>query len=260
MKKIAAAIIKGGTAKSTTTAALAQAAASQRRRVLAVDLDAQASLTCFLGADPNKPGAYQMLHGTPAEEVLQETAQGITVIAASQDLATEETTQGSAARLREALAPLQDSFDLCFIDTPPQMGELVFNALEAADGLIIPLEADNSSLQGLYYITDIVQEIQESNPALTIYGTVITRYDARPKINRHLQKIIEEAGAECGAPLLACIRPGVAIREAQALQRSIYQYASGSNPARDYMQLYNEIIRRCGLRKRRKALTEIPRY
>ena len=121
------------------------------------------------------------------------------------------------------------------------MGELTFNALQAATGLIIPLETDNSSLQGLYQIADIAHQMQNTNPGLRIFGAILTRYDSRPKLNRYLSDIISEKGQEIGAPLLMGIRPGIAIREAQALQLSIYDYAPNSNPAQDYKKLFEVI-------------------
>lgn len=242
MKIITTAVIKGGTGKTTTAAALAQAAAQEGKRVLVIDLDPQANLSFFIGADQNAPGSYQLLHGADATQLIQETDQGIQAIAASPDLATEKTTPGSAKRLQEAIEPLKKRFDICFIDTPPQMGELTFNALQASTGLIIPLETDNSSLQGLYQITDIAHQMQRSNPALSIIGVILTRYDARPKLNRYLQEVIAERGQEIGAPFLMGIRAGIAIREAQAMQQSLYKYAPRSKPAQDYKKLY-EMIR-----------------
>ena len=238
---IAAAVIKGGTGKTTTAAALAQAAAADGARVLAVDLDPQANLTFILAADQNQPGSFQLLHGAPAAEVIQRSPQGLDVIAASPDLATEKTAPASAKRLQAALRPIKKSYDWIFIDTPPTMGELTFNALQAATGLIIPLETDSNSLQGLYQITDIAHQMQRSNPSLSVLGVVLTRFDARPKINRYLQEVIEEKGQEIGAPFLQAIRPGVAIREAQAMQESLFEYAPQSNPAQDYRALYNNI-------------------
>jgi len=238
---IATAVIKGGTGKTTTAAALAQAAAADGARVLAVDLDPQANLTFILAADQNQPGSFQLLHGAPAAEVIQRSPQGLDVIAASPDLATEKTAPASAKRLQDALKPIKKSYDWIFIDTPPTMGELTFNALQAATGLIIPLETDSNSLQGLYQITDIAHQMQRSNPSLSVLGVVLTRFDARPKINRYLQEVIEEKGQEIGAPFLQAIRPGVAIREAQAMQESLFEYAPQSNPAQDYRALYNNI-------------------
>lgn len=241
MQIIATAIIKGGTGKTTTAAALAQAAAADGRRVLAIDLDPQANLTVFLGADPGAAGSIQLLRGADPQQLIQHTEQGIAAIAAGADLATERTTPGSAMRLQRAIEPLKKRFDFIIIDTPPQIGELTFNALQAATGLLIPLETDNSSLQGLYQIADIAQQMRHSNPDLQILGTILTRYDGRPKINRYLRDAIDQRGREIGAPLLATIRPGIAIREAQALQQSLYQYAPRSNPAADYWQLYESI-------------------
>lgn len=241
MQIIAAAVIKGGTGKTTTAAALAQAAAADGKRVLAIDLDSQANLTFDLAADQNRPGSYQLLHGADPEQLIQKTEQGIDVIAASPDLATEKTTAGSAKRLQAAIEPIKGNYDFIFIDTPPTMGELTFNALQAATGLIIPLETDSNSIQGLYQITDIAHQMQRSNPGLSIIGVILTRYDARANINRYLQGVIQRQGEEIGAPYLMGIRPGIAIREAQALQQSLFDYAPKSKPAQDYKTLYEKI-------------------
>lgn len=238
MQIITAAVIKGGTGKTTTTAALAQAAEAAGKRVLCIDLDPQCNLSFFIGADQNRPGAYQLLHDVAPVQLIQPTEQGIDAIAGSPDLATEKTTPGSAKRLQEAIEPLKRKYDFIFIDTPPTMGELTYNALQASTGLIIPLETDNSSLQGLYQITDIAHQIQQSNRKLKIKGVILTRYDSRPKLNRYLQEVIAEKGKETGAPFLMGIRPGIAIREAQAMQQSLFDYAPKSNPAEDYKTLF----------------------
>lgn len=241
MQIITTAVIKGGTGKTTTAAALAQAAAADGQRVLCVDLDPQANLSYILAADQNAPGSYQMLHGAPAAELIQTTPQGLDVIPASPDLATEQTKPNSARRLADALEPVKHEYDFIFIDTAPTFGELTFNALRASTGLIIPLETDTNSLQGLYNVVDIARQMQGHNDALQILGTVLTRYDKRSNLNKHLKAAIEENGREAGAPLLGTIRAGVAIREAQALQRNLYEYAPKSNPARDYMAIYKAI-------------------
>ena len=239
---ITTAVIKGGTGKTTTCATLAQAAVHAGKKVLAVDLDPQANLTFAVRADQNRPGCYELLNGTPAEQLVQNTEQGIDTIAASPDLATVKTTPASAKRLQRALEPIRAQYDLILIDTPPQMGELTYNALQAATGLMIPLETDNNSLQGLYHIAEIAQQMQQSNPALSILGVVLTRYDRRPKINRFIKSVIEEKGQEIGAPYLMEIRTGVAIREAMSMQQSLYDYAPHSKPAVDYKKLYQMVM------------------
>lgn len=235
------AVIKGGTGKTTTAAALAQAAAKDGKRVLVIDLDPQANLSYFIGADQNAPGSYQLLTGTPAAQLIQTTQQGIEAIAASPDLATIKTTPGSAKRLQQAIEPIKSNYDFIVIDTPPTMGELTFNALQASTGLIIPLMADSYSLQGLYQIADIAHQMQRSNPALSIIGVLITQFNSRPNFSKYIQGVIAEKGAEVGAPYLMAIRAGVAIPEATAMQYSLFDYAPNSNPAQDYKKLYEMI-------------------
>lgn len=243
MKIITAAIIKGGSGKTTTCAALAQAGAISGRKVLAIDLDPQASFTAAIGADQTQPGSYELLHGGDPAELIQRTDQGIDAISAAPDLATEQTKPASGWRLKKALDPIRDRYDLIVIDTPPNLGELTYNGLMAATGLIVPLEADTFGMQGLYQICDITHQLQGNGAELVILGCIITRFDARSKINRFWRDAIAENGAENGAPLLAEIRPSVAVKEAQALRRSLFEYAPKSKPAQDYMALYKKIRR-----------------
>lgn len=231
------AIIKGGTSKTTTAAAMAQAAAAKGMKVLAIDTDPQANLSFALGADINKGGTVQLLHGADLKDVIQSTAQNIDVIAGHRDLSTEKTTPGSARRLKEALHPIGDNYDIIIIDTPPTLGELVYNALNAAGGLVIPLETDTSSLQGFYQITEIANQF----PDLKILGVVLTRYDGRSKLNRYLKDVITDAATAAGIPVLGCIHNSIAVREAQAMQRSLFEYAPKCRAAADYLDLFETL-------------------
>lgn len=244
MKKtriIATPIIKGGTGKTTTAAALAQAAAHDKKKVLAIDLDPQANLSFCLGADINAPGSYELLHGATPEEVIQMTPQKIACIIGSPNLATETTKPASGKRLKNFLDPIKGDYDFIIIDTPPAMGELTFNALIASDIVIIPLEADNHSLQGFYQVIDIATHLNSKAETPQKYGAIITRYDQRAKLSRFYKEAVENAGKEMAAPLLGTIRKGIAVAEAQAMQLSLYDYSPRSNPAEDYLQLYNKI-------------------
>lgn len=233
---------KGGTGKSTTAAALAQAAAHRGRRVLAVDLDPQGNLSYFLAADVNRPGAFEVLDGHPAAEAIQATAGGLDVIPASWNLQTISSGRGSARRLKAALEPIAGGYDLIIIDTPPTAGELQYNALMAATDLIIPLQADIVGLQGLYQMIDTAQQIRQSNPALTFTGYVLTRSGGRSTLARQMAAAIEAQAQQMGLPFLMVIREAVAIREAQTLQRSLYEYAPRSKPAADYLELLDKLL------------------
>ena len=233
---------KGGTAKTTTAAALAQTAAYKQKKALAIDLDPQGNLSFFLAADTARAGAFELLEGKPAEEIIQHTADNLDAIPASWNLQTISSGRGSARRLKAALDPIAAQYDLIIIDTPPTAGELQYNALMASSKLIIPLQADIVGLQGLYQMADTARQIQQSNPALSLAGFVLTRHGSRSTLARQMEETIKARAAEMKIPFLLAIREAVAIREAQTLQRSLYEYAPNCKPAADYLRLFDLII------------------
>lgn len=237
-------IQKGGVAKTTTAAALAQAAAYKGKRVLAVDLDPQSNLTYCFAADKTKPGSYEILHGADAADVIQQTAQGVDVIAASAALQTETPGTGTARRLQDALTPIYGRYDFIFIDTPPTGGELQYNALQAADRLLIPLESDSFNLDGLEQITEAATQFMKSNPRLQIAGIIFTRCEGRPIFDNQLRELITNNAAIAKIPVLGFIRKAVAIKEAIGLQQSLYDYAPNSKPAIDYMKVFELLMKK----------------
>ena len=171
------------------------------------------------------------------------------VRAAQERLAVEVGKQEKAlAEQRKLLdnSPLKKEYDLIVIDTPPTAGELQYNALQAATGLIIPLQADIYNLQSLYQITDTARQIQQTNPELKILGFLLTQYDRRSTIARQMQETITEQAAAMGVPYLGAIRAAVAVKEAAALQQSLFEYAPKSNPAADYLAVYDTIAKQEG--------------
>lgn len=233
------AIQKGGTAKTTTAAALLQAAAYKGKKALAVDLDPQGNLTFALGADPTRPGSFELLNGEPAE--IQTTAQDIDVISASWGLSTITSARGSARRLQTALEPLRRKYSIIVIDTPPTAGELQYNALQASDGLIIPLQADVFNVQALYQITDTARQFMGTNQRLKIKGYILTQYDGRSTIARRAKEAIEETAKKLKVPCLGIVRQAVAVKEAAALQTSLFKYAPKAKPTADYLDIYESL-------------------
>ena len=230
MKIIAIANQKGGIGKTTTAAALAQAAAFRGKRVLAIDTDPQGNFSYSLAANTGGKGTLEFLTGADPAEVIQHTQQGLDVIPATRNLAAITSSKGSARRLQQALEPLKKKYDYCFIDTPTAAGELQYNALQAATGLIIPLQADAYNLQSLYQTADTARGIQNSNPKLKILGFIFTPLNERTTLAKQMQDTITQQAKELKIKHLGTIRRGVAIGEAAALQLSLYEYSPRSNP------------------------------
>ena len=247
MRIISVANQKGGTAKTSTAHALVTGAAYKGKRSLAIDFDPQGNLSFIMGADANRAGAYELMkQQAQAAQIVQYTSQG-DIIPASLNLAAADTEfSGKPGRdffLQAALEPLQDDYDVVVIDTPPTLGTLLVNALTASDEVIIPMNADILSLQGLYQLAETINQVKSfCNKGLKVTGILLTRYSGRTVLARDIKETIEAKCAELGIPLLnTVIRDGVAVREAQTTQESLFAYAPNSNPAKDYLQLFNEI-------------------
>lgn len=247
MQIIAIATQKGGVAKTTTTAALAQAAADRGRKCLAIDLDPQGNLSVSLAAQmlPEAGNAYRLLMGEPAETLIQTTEQGIDVIPACLDLATVTSGKGSARRLQRALEPIRGKYDLIVIDTPTA-AEMQYNALQAATGVIIPLQADSYNIQSLYQITDAAGLFKKSNPRLSITGVIVTNYSGQTRHARQIREAIEQQAGALGVPYLGEIRRAIAVQEAETFRQSLFKYAPKSTAARDYMALFEKITEQEG--------------
>ena len=238
----AVSIQRGGTAKTTTAVTLAQAAAYRGKTALVIDLDPQGNASFVLRANAgDNGGSLALLEGQPAAGLIQPAPGNIAIIPAARNLAAVSSSRGSARRLQQALKPIKRKYDFIFIDTPPTAGELQYNALQAAEGLIIPLQADILGLQGLYQIAEATQQIQATNPDLKKGGYILTRYNPRSNIARKMEELIAEKSLEYSIPFYGSVREGIAIRETQALRLSLYEYAPNSNPAKDYLKIFDRI-------------------
>ena len=247
MRIISVANQKGGTAKTSTAHALATGAAYKGKRSLAIDFDPQGNLSFIMGADASRAGAYELMkQQAKAAQIVQYTSQG-DIIPASLNLAAADIEfSGKPGRdffLQAALEPLQNVYDVAIVDTPPTLGTLLVNALTASDEVIIPMNADILSLQGLYQLAETINQVKSfCNKGLKVTGILITKYSGRTVLARDIKETIEAKCAELGIPVLnTVIRDGVAVREAQTTQESLFAYAPNSNPAKDYLQLFDEI-------------------
>ena len=247
MKTIAIVNRKGGVGKTATAQALGAGLLRKGYSVLYIDLDSQTNLTYGLGADAAGLSSMDVLTGeATAQEAIQHTPQG-DVIAGAEALAGADAAidgTGKEYRLKEALDGLQ--YDYCIVDTPAQLGTLTVNALTAADSVVIPVQAEVYSLQGIGQLSKAIEAVKKyCNHDLYIRGILITRYNGRAIISRDMQSNLEEAAQQLKTRLYSTpIRECVSIKEAQAQQQDIYSYAPRSNAAKDYAAFIEEFTER----------------
>ncbi len=240
---------KGGVGKTTTAQALGAGLIGKGYKVLYIDLDSQMNLTFALGASSLDAGILDVLkEKIDVYKCIQHTVNG-DVLTASEDLAAADTSitgQDKEYRLRDMLKGLQ--YDYIIIDTPSQLGILTVNALTAADSVIIPVQADMFSLQGVGLLNKTIQSVKRyCNPDLYIRGILITRYMDRLIISRDMRGNLEEVAEQLHTKLYATtIRESVTVKEAQASQTDIYSYSPRSNAAKDYERFVEEFMEKEG--------------
>ncbi|WP_422360049.1 ParA family protein [Reichenbachiella sp.] len=236
---------KGGTGKTTTTVNLGCALAKKGKKVLLVDLDAQGNLSYSLGILEIEKSIGQVILGEVDFQDILVSTEGLDVAPAEIDLADVEINiAGELAResiLKKILANTE-GYDYILIDCPPSLSLLTINALNAAKWVIVPLQMEVLSLQGLDQIISTINQIKEVlNEKLEILGLLPVMVDSRRKLSREIYEHIEE---NYNFKIFnSRIRTNVRASEAPSFGESLISYAPTSNGAKDYMAFANEILK-----------------
>ena len=82
--------------------------------------------------------------------------------------------------IKTAMDKLREEYDYIFIDCPPSLGMLTVKALSIADGVVIPMQCEFYSLEGMSQLFNTIRRIRQLfNPALRVVGILLTMYNGR---------------------------------------------------------------------------------
>lgn len=249
MKKIVIANNKGGVAKTTSALNLIGFFAKNNYKVLAIDLDPQGNLTDAFGIDLEELAAtaYDALKEKNISNFLLNINENIDLLPSNLDVERANldfvSTLGRELLLKKGLVKVENKYDICIIDTSPNLSTLTLNALSCADSVYIPLRSGYFEMRGASVLFDVIENIKEDiNPLLKIGGVFLTQYDSRINMSN---EVIEQLESHFGDKLMKTkIRNNISLVEAPALMKNIFEYKPASNGAKDYEKLGEEIITR----------------
>lgn len=250
---IGVANFKGGSAKTTTSLHLAHYLGLKGLRVLAVDLDPQASLSAMFGAQPeldvgDNETIYAALRNDagrrPLREVVRKTYfDGVDLVPGNIEVMeyehevprvlAERAESGALffERLRETLREVEDDYDVVILDTPPSLGFLTLGAIYAATGLVVtvhPAMLDVASMsQFLLMMGDLVQIISDAGATLKhdFFRYLITRHDPNDHPQAQVAALLRHLFAE--EVLVPTAIESTAIGAAGLVKRSLYEMEPG---------------------------------
>lgn len=185
MKTLANAIQKGGQGKTFATCHLAFDGAARGLRVVVIDLDPQGNASHTLEHYASGLNSSQLYSGDVdliSSVFADRDNSGISLIGKDLGLANIEKmkTEDASASLRMQIEKLSEYFDLCLIDTPPFISNLLASALYASDYVMSPVEAETYSMQGIQAMVAVIQNMRvRGNPGLQFIGMFPNRVNYR---------------------------------------------------------------------------------
>jgi len=240
---------KGGVGKTTTAVNLAASLAAADKKILIVDFDPQGNATSGVNVDKEEVeyNIYRVLAGEVSLEgsIVQCELPTLHIVAGHRNLAAAEVELvnevGREFILKNLLEPVADRYDYIFIDCPPSLSLLTVNALTAADGVLIPIQAEYYALEGVRDLMGTVDLVKKRlNNDLEIEGILVTMFDERTNL---AQQVLEDVQAYFGNRLYKTIIPrNVRLSEAPSYGKPAMLYDVKSKGAQAYLQLAKEFL------------------
>jgi chromosome partitioning protein len=249
---------KGGVGKTTSAVNVAAALAMGGLKVLVIDLDPQGNACTALGVDRNAtPGMYEVLvDGTPLGKTIQKVAgfPQLECAPANRELAgaeialvtyvaRESILKGALLEFLAERAQSGHRLDYVIIDCPPSLGLLTINALTAAEEVLVPIQCEYYSLEGISLLMETLGKIQKAlNPLVRVSTILLTMFDSRTRL---ANDVADDVRRHFPNELIDIPIPrAVRVSEAPSFNQTVMTYDATSPGAIAYMGVAREIAER----------------
>ncbi|WP_016917563.1 ParA family protein [Rickettsia honei] len=253
MKVIAIVNQKGGVAKTTTTVNLATAFAAVNKKILVIDLDPQGNSSTGFGISQQqrKNTIYQVLTNLIElqDAIISTNIPNLEIITSNTNLSAAELDltklKDREYILMKLLAEIKILYDYIIIDCPPSLNLLTVNALVASDEVLIPMQCDFYSLEGLSHLLKTIEIVEKKlNPKIKIAGILFTMYDRR---NRLTEQVEDDVRKCLGELVFKTVIPrNIKLSEAPSYGKPAIIYDYKCSGAVAYIELTKEILERYG--------------
>ena len=245
---------KGGVGKTTTAINLSACLALEGLKVLLVDCDPQANASSGVGIprDDDRHSIYDVLMElTPAAQVILPTAiDNLSLLPGSKNLTGANIelahAEDRALRLRKALEPIKDSYDMILLDCPPALDLLTLNVLAAANSLIVTMQAEYFALEGISELISTLERVRQAyNPEAKIEGVLLTMYDDRTNLAQQVTQTLRQHFKD---QLFKTVIPrNIRLAEAPSHGKPVALYDPRSRGTEAYFELAGEYLARNGI-------------